>query len=64
MKDYNHYAESEVDVLEANESQENTCNIDNTSQSDLDFWLMQNIKIMETLTVKEPVAWSEQDVGG
>ncbi len=64
MKDYNHYAESEVDVLEANESQENTCNIDNTSESDLDFWLMQNIKIMETLTVKEPVAWSEQDVGG
>ena len=64
MKDYNHYAESEVDVLEANESQENTCNIDNTSESDLDFWLMQNIKIMETLTVKEPVAWSEQDFGG
>lgn len=64
MKEYNHYAESEVDVLEANESQENTCNIDNTSESDLDFWLMQNIKIMETLTVKEPVAWSEQDVGG
>lgn len=64
MKDYNHYAESEVDVLEANESQENTCNIDNTSESDLDFWLMQNIKIMESLTVKEPVAWSEQDVGG
>ena len=64
MKDYNHYAESEVDVLEANESQENTCNIDNTSESDLDFWLTQNIKIMETLTVKEPVAWSEQDVGG
>ena len=64
MKDYNHYAESEVDVLEANESQENTCNIDNTSERDLDFWLMQNIKIMETLTVKEPVAWSEQDVGG
>ena len=64
MKDYNHYAESEVDVLEANESQENTCNIDNTSESDLDFWLMQNIKIMETLTVKEPVAWSEQDDGG
>ena len=64
MKDYNHYAKSEVDVLEANESQENTCNIDNTSESDLDFWLMQNIKIMETLTVKEPVAWSEQDVGG
>ena len=64
MKDYNHYAESEVDVLEANESQENTCNIDNTSESDLDFWLMQNIKIMETLTIKEPVAWSEQDVGG
>lgn len=29
----------------------------------LDFWLLQNLKIMESLTVKEPVSWIEVDWG-
>mgnify|MGYP006920141210 CR=1 FL=1 len=34
------------------------------SQVSLNFWLLENMKIMEKLTVKEPVSWSEQDWGG
>ena len=30
----------------------------------LNFWLLENMRIMEELTVKEPVSWSEQDWGG
>ena len=30
----------------------------------LNYWLLENMKIMEKLTVKEPVSWSEQDWGG
>lgn len=29
----------------------------------LNYWLLENMKIMEKLTVKEPVSWSEQDWG-
>lgn len=34
------------------------------SQVSLNYWLLENMKIMEKLTVKEPVSWSEQDWGG
>lgn len=30
----------------------------------LNFWLLENMKIMEELTIKEPVSWSEVDWGG
>ena len=30
----------------------------------LNYWLLENMKIMEKLTIKEPVSWSEQDWGG
>lgn len=30
----------------------------------LDYWLLENMKVMEKLTVKEPISWSEQDWGG
>ena len=30
----------------------------------LNFWLLENMRIMEELTVKEPVSWSEVDWGG
>lgn len=33
-------------------------------QTALNYWLLENMKIMEKLTVKEPVSWSEQDWGG
>ncbi len=33
-------------------------------QTALNYWLLENMKIMEELTVKEPVSWSEQDWGG
>lgn len=29
----------------------------------LNYWLLENMKVMEELTVKEPVSWSEQDCG-
>lgn len=32
-------------------------------QKSLNFWLLKNMKIMEELTIKEPVSWSEQDWG-
>lgn len=33
-------------------------------QTALNYWLLENMKIMEKLTIKEPVSWSEQDWGG
>lgn len=33
-------------------------------QKSLNYWLLENMKIMEKLTIKEPVSWSEQDWGG
>lgn len=33
-------------------------------QAALNYWLLENMKIMEKLTIKEPVSWSEQDWGG
>lgn len=33
-------------------------------QTSLNYWLLENMKIMEKLTIKEPVSWSEQDWGG
>ena len=33
-------------------------------QTALNYWLLENMKRMEKLTVKEPVSWSEQDWGG
>ena len=33
-------------------------------QTALNYWLLENMKIMEQLTIKEPVSWSEQDWGG
>lgn len=33
-------------------------------ETKLNYWLLENMKIMEELTVKEPVSWSEQDCGG
>lgn len=35
-----------------------------SSDNELDFWLMENMKIMEQLTIQEPSSWSEQDWGG
>lgn len=34
------------------------------AEAALNYWLLENMKIMEKLTVKEPVSWSEQDWGG
>lgn len=31
---------------------------------ELDYWLMENMKIMEELSINEPSSWSEQDWGG
>ena len=33
-------------------------------QTALNYWLLENMKTMEKLTIKEPVSWSEQDWGG
>lgn len=30
----------------------------------LDFWLLQNLSIMQKLSIKEPVAWREVDTPG
>lgn len=31
-----------------------------SSDNELDFWLMENMKIMEQLTIQEPSSWSER----
>ena len=36
----------------------------NTECLELDYWLMENMKIMEELSINEPSSWSEQDWGG
>lgn len=39
------------------------CQDAETDINKLNYWLLQNLNIMESLTIKEPVSWSEQDWG-
>lgn len=63
MKEKNGYQENDTEVLTFSKKEQSE-EFQEKEKSELDFWLMQNIKIMEALTVKEPVSWSEQDWGG
>lgn len=34
------------------------------NEKKINFWLMQNISFMESLTVTQPGCWAEGDIGG
>lgn len=42
---------------------ETPCEDEVINKKKLDFWLLQNLKIMEEISISQPVSWIEVDYG-